>query len=1084
MPDKSELGRAADKFYALPAGKQAAWRRRAEEDAGRGNEGAKALLMEIEARGHRAGDPMEIEMSGGEKRQVRRPAPAPGGMSDADERRITLDDFRRNEREAGVFDGDALPGRAAIGGTQALWTLPGAGVAGVKAARGEDNFLDAYSDQIDNAGALFGAARYQPEMYESLENLRARLLESGAASDLEARVNKEIPRGGGDDPAKRDEVNRAREQLRAELRKNGVSEGTLEAKLGEIAPRAAFNRGAMERDAEGRLMMGNNPAEQATRMGFSMGMPFNPGPWRTMQGTGAQWVGRFIDSAGTGLARGLGHIAGHGVDSGVNLAALYLGASATDDAELGAALTPLGMGAARWAMWRGYDATKAGVKKFRDGKTMKKTIEGVYRRQSDFELLGGEEGIAARDALRRRRDAVRADLAAHNDDLGLSRKAAMEDADAVAREFPDLPLASGLGPEAARALVYEKTQKAPEAVAGLLGKLRAFRAMTFGRMRDANKEHMEWPPGASAIYGEKRKGLTSRIQQNAWGQFKKEQAAVNEKFMPKWSGSAEGVEFNIDRAVADLLAEDNSAFTSVQMGKLGKTHPQANKPGRKTKKDEVAEQNADKLAQAEMDKSLAWSEKAESFAEELETLRANPDAKESDVNALVALARQATDAAKNHKEAALLVRATSGGARSYKLEELQNLSQAASKRVYQLSKNPDRRADKMRVQAFRDQVDKVLGEADPEGFAKFQEYRRRYTAVMDRQDTDFLRWLRTSRRSTEYLRKTRDAMANPAKMEEWIEAGGGLDSAVMAAADGLTGDEMVDLSRKLFTATGDKQLYSEFGRGQLNQFRRRIGEMAIAEMSRPDRAGKRLSSFMSSPEGREALQRMYTHFKNNPEGRFLRAAAMDEMLFTPVARKGNPKQFHTAVHDFLDPKTGAPGLVNDREKRALELLADVSEVGDEVEKGANAALLESARKGGAVRLAGHMFRIFNKSFIAGMRYLTMSGFGAVAKDVHEAMKGDRFLWRLAMDLGEGDQEAVAALEQVAKYAKEGVEGPAPTLVGWLRKAGAKTAKASLALTKTAQKYGVPAARVNKDPDPAKFERDAGDLLDVMPAAAP
>ena len=162
--------------------------------------------------------------------------------------------------------------------------------------------------------------------------------------------------------------------------------------------------------------------------------------------------------------------------------------------------------------------------------------------------------------------------------------------------------------------------------------------------------------------------------------------------------------------------------------------------------------------------------------------------------------------------------------------------------------------------------------------------------LMDRQDTDFLRWLRTSRRSTEYLRKTRDAMANPAKMEEWIEAGGGLDSAVMAAADGLTGDEMVDLSRKLFTATGDKQLYSEFGRGQLNQFRRRIGEMAIAEMSRPDRAGKRLSSFMGSPEGREALQRMYTHFKNNPEGRFLRAAAMDEMLFTPVARKGNPKQ--------------------------------------------------------------------------------------------------------------------------------------------------------------------------------------------------
>ena len=40
------------------------------------------------------------------------------------------------------------------------------------------------------------------------------------------------------------------------------------------------------------------------------------------------------------------------------------------------------------------------------------------------------------------------------------------------------------------------------------------------------------------------------------------------------------------------------------------------------------------------------------------------------------------------------------------------------------------------------------------------------------------------------------------------------------------------------------------------------------------------------------------------------------------------------------------------------------------------------------------------------------------------------------------------------------------------------------LTKTAQKYGVPAARVNKDPDPAKFERDAGNLLDVMPAAAP
>ena len=95
MPDKSELGRAADKFYALPAGKQAEWRRRAEEDAGRGNEGAKALLMEIEARGHRAGDPMEIEMSGGEKRQVRRPAPPPGGMSDDDERRITLDDFRR-----------------------------------------------------------------------------------------------------------------------------------------------------------------------------------------------------------------------------------------------------------------------------------------------------------------------------------------------------------------------------------------------------------------------------------------------------------------------------------------------------------------------------------------------------------------------------------------------------------------------------------------------------------------------------------------------------------------------------------------------------------------------------------------------------------------------------------------------------------------------------------------------------------------------------------------------------------------------------------------------------------------------------
>ena len=60
------------------------------------------------------------------------------------------------------------------------------------------------------------------------------------------------------------------------------------------------------------------------------------------------------------------------------------------------------------------------------------------------------------------------------------------------------------------------------------------------------------------------------------------------------------------------------------------------------------------------------------------------------------------------------------------------------------------------------------------------------------------------------------------------------------------------------------------------------------------------------------------------------------------------------------------------------------------------------------------------------------------------MKGDRFLWRLAMDLGEGDQEAVAALEQVAKYAKEGVDkAPSPTLVGWLRKAGAKTAKASL-----------------------------------------
>ena len=181
----------------------------------------------------------------------------------------------------------------------------------------------------------------------------------------------------------------------------------MEAKLGEIAPRAVFNRGAMERDAEGRLMMGNNPAEQATRMAFSMGVPFSPGPWRTMQGTGSEWVGRFIDSGGTGLARGLGHIAGHGIDSGVNLAVIYAGAHAGDDAELAAALTPLGMGATRWAMWRGYDATKAGVKKFRDGKTMKKTIEGVYRRQ--FRILSC---LAARRALRqcettlrRRRDA-------------------------------------------------------------------------------------------------------------------------------------------------------------------------------------------------------------------------------------------------------------------------------------------------------------------------------------------------------------------------------------------------------------------------------------------------------------------------------------------------------------------------------------------------------------------------------------------------------------------------------------------------------------------------------------------------------
>ena len=79
-------------------------------------------------------------------------------------------------------------------------------------------------------------------------------------------------------------------------------------------------------------------------------------------------------------------------------------------------------------------------------------------------------------------------------------------------------------------------------------------------------------------------------------------------------------------------------------GSWGKLTRRRTSRGGRPKKDEVAEQNADKLAQAEMDKSLAWSEKAESFAEELETLRANPDAKESDVNALVALARQATDA--------------------------------------------------------------------------------------------------------------------------------------------------------------------------------------------------------------------------------------------------------------------------------------------------------------------------------------------------------------------------------------------------------------------------------------------------------